>query len=98
VIFAFKDEKSLYLIQYQKLNKYLLNASDAEAGTKHSNWVPTVPGNGAGADESQGTSGSFTFNDRDGDTYVVNVMSAGPDRVMDTYDDIWSFPDDPNEW
>jgi len=31
-------------------------------------------------------------------TYVVNVMSAGPDRTMDTYDDIWSFPDDPNEW
>jgi len=32
------------------------------------------------------------------DNYIVNVMSAGPDRTMDTYDDIWSFPDDPNEW
>ena len=28
------------------------------------------------------------------DTYIVNVMSAGPDREFDTYDDIWSFPDD----
>ena len=28
------------------------------------------------------------------DTYTVNVMSAGPDREFDTYDDIWSFPDD----
>ena len=27
-------------------------------------------------------------------TYVVNVMSAGPDREFDTWDDIWSFPDD----
>ena len=26
--------------------------------------------------------------------YVVNVLSAGPDREFDTYDDIWSFPDD----
>ena len=28
------------------------------------------------------------------DTYVVNVMSAGPDREFDTWDDIWSYPDD----
>jgi len=27
-------------------------------------------------------------------TYFVNVMSAGPDKVFDTYDDVWSFPDD----
>ena len=27
-------------------------------------------------------------------TYTVNVMSAGPDRKFDTWDDIWSFPDD----
>lgn len=27
-------------------------------------------------------------------TYIVNVMSAGPDRIFDTYDDIWSFPDE----
>lgn len=27
-------------------------------------------------------------------TYTVNVMSSGPDREFDTYDDIWSFPDD----
>jgi len=30
--------------------------------------------------------------------YVINVMSAGPDGVMDTFDDIWSFPDDAKEW
>ena len=27
-------------------------------------------------------------------TYTVNVMSAGPDREFNTWDDIWSFPDD----
>jgi len=27
-------------------------------------------------------------------TYTVNVKSAGPDRTFDTYDDIWSWPDD----
>ena len=26
--------------------------------------------------------------------YFVNVMSAGPDRQYDTWDDIWSAPDD----
>lgn len=29
-------------------------------------------------------------------TYSVNVKSAGPDREFDTYDDIWSFPDEIN--
>ena len=27
-------------------------------------------------------------------TYSVNVMSAGPDKTFDTWDDIWSWPDD----
>ena len=27
-------------------------------------------------------------------TYTVNVKSAGPDREFDTWDDIWSWPDD----
>jgi len=27
-------------------------------------------------------------------TYIVNVKSAGPDRELDTWDDIWSYPDD----
>jgi len=27
-------------------------------------------------------------------TYTVNVMSAGPDRKFDTWDDVWSYPDD----
>ena len=26
--------------------------------------------------------------------YAVNVMSAGPDRKFNTWDDIWSWPDD----
>lgn len=29
-------------------------------------------------------------------TYTVNVKSAGPDRKPNTYDDIWSFPDEIN--
>ena len=32
------------------------------------------------------------------DTYTVNVKCAGPDREFNTWDDIWSFPDDPSEW
>ena len=27
-------------------------------------------------------------------TYSVNVMSAGPDKTFDTWDDSWSWPDD----
>ena len=27
-------------------------------------------------------------------TYTVNVMSAGPNRKFNDYDDIWSWPDD----
>ena len=27
-------------------------------------------------------------------TYTVNVKSAGPDREFNTWDDIWSFPDE----
>lgn len=30
----------------------------------------------------------------DSDTYTVNVRCAGPDGIHNTYDDIWSFPDD----
>ena len=46
------------------------------------------------------TAGQNVFNVGQGDrgnsaaTYVVNVMSAGPDREFDTWDDVWSFPDD----
>ena len=29
-------------------------------------------------------------------TYTINVKSAGPDQEFDTWDDIWSFPDDFN--
>ena len=29
-------------------------------------------------------------------TYTVNVKSAGPDREFDTWDDIWSYPDEIN--
>lgn len=29
-------------------------------------------------------------------TYLINVKSNGPDREPDTWDDIWSFPDEIN--
>lgn len=32
------------------------------------------------------------------ETYTVNVKSAGADREFGTWDDIWSYPDDPSEW
>ena len=28
------------------------------------------------------------------ETYTVNVMCLGPDKEFDTWDDIWSYPDD----
>lgn len=33
-------------------------------------------------------------NPRSVKNYSVNVMSAGPDKTFDTWDDIWSWPDD----
>ena len=33
-------------------------------------------------------------NPRSVKNYTVNVMSAGPDKKWDTWDDIWSSPDD----
>jgi len=33
---------------------------------------------------------------KDADTYTVNVMSAGPNRQFNDYDDIWSFPNEFN--
>ncbi|MBQ8126235.1 MAG: prepilin-type N-terminal cleavage/methylation domain-containing protein [Kiritimatiellae bacterium] len=39
-----------------------------------------------GVGGSRGSSG--------GKNYIVNVKCAGPDREFDTWDDIWSYPDD----
>ena len=44
--------------------------------------LPSVSVQGAGA---------FSGNHK---TYIVNVMSDGPDRIPNTKDDIWSFPDE----
>jgi len=60
-------------------------------------WKPTVSTT-MQIKDSQGQSNSLRGDASSGANYVVNVMSAGPDGEMDTYDDIWSFPDDPNEW
>lgn len=42
--------------------------------------------------------GLLTVGNGDGgggiDTYTVNVMCLGPDKEFDTWDDIWSYPDD----
>ena len=38
--------------------------------------------------------GSIKARDDSIKTYSVNVKSAGPDRVFDTWDDIWSYPDE----
>ena len=42
--------------------------------------------NEKGVGGSRGSSG--------GRNYTVNVKSAGPDREFDTWDDIWSYPND----
>jgi len=61
-----------------------------------------VPTSVSGTDVSQSYKGNVPCGSEDSknpnDNYVINVMSSGPDRKMDTYDDIWSFPDDPEEW
>jgi len=36
----------------------------------------------------------FSADSKSSKNYTVNVMSAGPDRVFDTWDDVWSWPDD----
>jgi len=48
---------------------------------------------------SFGFSNSASGRNRSGENYVINVMSFGPDRVEDTrYDNIYTLPDDPNNW
>ena len=50
------------------------------ASTKPENFLPFNVGNAG--------------NPRSVRNYTVNVMSAGPDKTFDTWDDIWSWPDD----
>ena len=45
-----------------------------------------------------GISRSWTPSTRSGKNYIINVQSFGPDRSENTYDDIWSIPDDPGNW
>ena len=64
-----------------KLSANILRQSIAvSAATKPENFQPFNVGN-AGSPRSM-------------KNYTVNVMSAGPDREFDTWDDIWSWPDD----
>jgi len=48
----------------------------------------TKPGQWGTENVGAGDSGSAA------NVYTVNVMSAGPDRTFDTWDDIWSYPDE----
>jgi len=60
-------------------------------------WRPTVSDDDA--KYSCGLSQSLKGRNSTAKNYVVNVMSCGPDRNMDTrYDNIYSLPDDPNNW
>ena len=60
--------------------KILQQNLSVSADTKPENFLPFNVGN-AGSPRSV-------------KNYSVNVMSAGPDRQFDTWDDIWSSPDD----
>lgn len=74
--------------------------SRADKDRYHANFLKTKESDWSGADKksklwvsgrnllSVGSSRNRTM-----DTYTVNVMSAGPDRTFDTYDDVWSWPD-----
>ena len=58
----------------------LRNELSVSATTKPENFLPFNVGNAG--------------NPRSVRNYTVNVMSAGPDKTFDTWDDIWSWPDD----
>ena len=58
----------------------LRNELSVSETTKPENFLPFNVGNAG--------------NPRDVKNYTVNVMSAGPDKTFDTWDDIWSWPDD----
>jgi hypothetical protein len=62
----------------------LKSKSAATESTKPNQYKDVPVGNG------ESNAGFFT--------YTVNVKSAGADREFDTWDDIWSYPDDPSEW
>lgn len=68
--------------QGEKINTILGSLNSASSGTKAGQVVTQ-----ASIDCGQGqTSGA--------DNYSVNVRCAGPDGKHNTWDDIWSFPDD----
>lgn len=63
---------------------FLKGKSSATESTRPSQFKDVAVGNGVN------NQGFFT--------YTVNVKSAGPDGEKNTWDDIWSYPDDPSEW
>jgi len=55
--------------------------SDNVTDTTRLNSLPTIT-----ASSSRSSEG--------GKSYIINVKCAGPDRTFETWDDIWSYPDD----
>ena len=71
-------------------NDYIYNKDDSFLKKFISD--PTLPADPKNFDPID--IGQMDPGDGSAKTYTVNVKSAGPDRVFDTYDDIWSWPDD----
>ena len=70
------------------------------SGSDENEWHPEYLSSWLGGNVSNPRPSNFTpksvrsGNAKSAKTYTVNVKCAGPDRKFDTWDDIWSSPDD----
>ena len=105
-IYIWKDEAHRVLGLWDDTNQNQLRtrAWDVDAEQNNATAAPLIPArlDAVCRDDSQLDQfrtisvGSIKARDDSIKTYSVNVKSAGPDRQFDTYDDIWSFPDEIN--
>lgn len=75
---VYKADNNRWQANMLQKKESLLSGATAYTWSNGQNMFPVGQGDGTGK----------------GKTYTVNVMSAGPDREFDTWDDIWSYPDD----
>ena len=86
--------------KYGKLRNRACDAPDLQ--DENANWMhPKILESAIGNVSEDTTPDKFALfnvgnagNPRSVKNYSVNVMSAGPDRQFDTWDDIWSSPDE----
>ena len=67
----------------------LLRLGSENGGLDPNNLIRTISRINVGTEDSSAGSAK---------SYVVNVMSGGPNNDINDWQAIWSFPDDPSEW